>query len=48
VNYSDTTRGRRLAEAVPGSGESAIGATPADQRLLGERLQSAHGGLFSA
>jgi EspG family len=48
VNYIDTTEGRWLTEEIPGSGEPLIVLTPADQRLLGERLQSAQGRLFAS
>lgn len=48
VNYIDTTEGRWLTEEIPGSGEPLIALTPADQGLLGERLQSAKGRLFAS
>jgi hypothetical protein len=47
VNYIDTTEGRWLTEELPGSGESLIAFTPADQQVLTERLQSAQSKLVT-
>ncbi|MCR6489510.1 ESX secretion-associated protein EspG [Amycolatopsis sp. OK19-0408] len=48
VNYIDTSEGRWLTEEVPGRGESRIAFTPADQRVLADRLRSAQGRLTAA
>ncbi len=48
VNYIDTSEGRWLTEEVPGRGENRIAFTPADQRVLADRLRSAQGRLTAA
>lgn len=48
VNYIDTSEGRWLTEEIPGRGETRIACTPADQRVLADRLRSAHGRLTAA
>ncbi|WP_410608926.1 ESX secretion-associated protein EspG [Amycolatopsis sp. lyj-109] len=48
VNYIDTSEGRWLTEEIPGRGESRIAFTPADQRVLADRLRSAQGRLTAA
>ena len=48
VNYIDTSEGRWLTEEIPGRGENRIAFTPADQRVLGERLRSAQARLAAA
>ena len=48
VNYIDTSEGRWLTEEVPGRGESRIAFTPADQRVLADRLRSAQARLTAA
>jgi hypothetical protein len=48
VNYIDTSEGRWLTEEIPGRGENRIAFTPADQRVLAERLRSAQGRLAAA
>lgn len=48
VNYIDTSEGRWLTEEIPGRGENRIAFTPADQRVLTERLRSAQGRLTAA
>jgi hypothetical protein len=48
VNYIDTAEGRWLTEEVPGRGESRIAFTPADLRVLADRLRSAQGRLTAA
>lgn len=48
VNYIDTSEGRWLTEEIPGRGESRIAFTPADQRVLADRLRSAQSRLTAA
>jgi ESX secretion-associated protein EspG len=48
VNYIDTSEGRWLTEEIPGRGETRIAFTPADQRVLADRLRSAQGRLAAA
>ena len=48
VNYIDTSEGRWLTEEIPGRGENRIAFTPADQRVLADRLRSAQGRLTAA
>jgi hypothetical protein len=48
VNYIDTSEGRWLTEEVPGRGENRIAFTPADLRVLADRLRSAQGRLAAA
>ena len=40
--------GRWLTEEIPGRGENRIAFTPADQRVLADRLRSAQGRLTAA